>query len=108
MTHPPRNLQGILWSVDVDSLNLEKDKDYIINQVLLYGDLGELHWLFTTYGRKGVTDVFLKHPMKMYFKQPFHFIKNYLLPLAQTPLDEEDYVTSISGPVRQRTANRIE
>lgn len=107
MAHPPKSLQAILWSADVNRLDLEKDKGYIINQVLLYGDLGELRWLFTTYGRKEVTDVFLNHPTKMFFKQPFHFIKNYLLPLANTPLDEEDYVTSISGPVRQRTANRI-
>lgn len=107
MAHPPKNLQAILWSVDVNQLDLEKDKGYIISQILLYGDLDELKWLFTAYGQKGVTDVFLKQPMKMYFKQPFHFIKNHLLPLANTPLDEEDYVTSIFGPVRQRTANSV-
>lgn len=107
MAHPPKNLQATLWSVDTKHLDIQKDKVYIISQILLYGDLGELQWLFSAYGRKEITDVFLKRPMKMYFRQPFHFIKNHLLPLANTPLDEEKYVTSILGPVGRRTANRI-
>ncbi len=49
----------------------------------------------------------IDHADPVYFKQPFHFIKNYLLPLRNVPLDEQDYVTSISGPIRQRTASRI-
>ncbi len=107
MAHPPKDLQAILWSSDVNQLNLKKDKGYIISQVLQYGDLSEIRWLFTTYGRKAITEEFLRHPIKIYFKKPFYFIKNHLLSLANIPLDEEDYVTSISGSIRQRTANSI-
>jgi len=107
MAHPPKTLQPILWSTDVNLLNLEKNKGYIISQVLQYGDLSELQWLFRTYSRKRIKDEFLKHPTKIYFKQPFYFIKNYLLNLGKVSLDEDDYVTSIFGPIRQRAANRI-
>lgn len=107
MTHPPKSLQGILWSTDVKRLDLEKNKGYIIHQLLLYGDLSELHWLFHTYSKKTIIDVFLSHPAKLYEKEGFQFVKNYLLGLQKVSLDEEDYVTSFVGPVRQRAANRL-
>jgi len=44
----PSFLQAVLWSVDIKDLNLEEDKIYIINQVLAYGGVEELKWLFKT------------------------------------------------------------
>lgn len=35
----PENWQGILWSCNVKKLDWQKDKNYIIHQVLMYGDL---------------------------------------------------------------------
>ena len=107
MAHPPKSLQGILWSTDVDRLDLEKDKHYIIHQVLIYGDLSELSWLFDTYSKEEVVRVFLSGPAKLYPKEVYHFVKNYLLGLRNRDLDEQDYVTSFIGPVRQRTADRL-
>lgn len=107
MVHPPKSLQGILWSTDVNRLDLEKNKGYIIHQLLLYGDFNELRWLFHTYPKQTIVKVFLSHPAKLYPKGVFRFVKNYILGLQKVPLDEEDYVTSFFGPVRQRTANRL-
>lgn len=107
MAHPPNNLQAILWSADVTRLDLEKDKGYIIPQVFIYGTMDELKWLFQAYGKETLRRHFLDHPAKLYPKKVFHFVKNHLLPVTNKQLDEEDYVTSISGPLRQRAANRV-
>jgi hypothetical protein len=106
-THPPASLQGALWSTDVNRLNLDTDKNLIIHHVLIYGTMEELKWLFTTYGKTAIAACFFNHPMKIYPRSVFSFVTRFLFPTPPHPLDEQDYVTSISGPVRQRTANRL-
>lgn len=91
----PKNLQGILWSADVKNLNLEKDKIYIIHQVLMYGDLKEIAWLFKVYSKKEISDVFKGSPMKIYSPQAFYFIKNIILNLKKKSLPSEKYVASL-------------
>jgi len=91
----PKNLQGILWSADVKNLDLEKDKIYIIHQVLMYGDLKEIAWLFRAYSKKEISDVFRSSPMKIYSPQGFYFIKNIILNLKKKPLPPEKYVASL-------------
>ena len=103
----PQKLQSILWSTDVNSLDLERNKGYIINQVLIYGTLDEIKWLFDTYSKKEVVKVFLTKPQKIYPKEVYYFVKNYILSLKDKSLDEQDYVTSISGATRPRTATSI-
>lgn len=103
----PSTLQSVLWSVDVNKLDWQRDKNYIIHQVLIYGDINELRWLLQTYTKKTVADVFLNCPAKIYPKEMFRFVKDYILGMEGLTLDEEDYVTAFFGPVRQRTANRL-
>ena len=88
----PKSLQGVLWSVNVSKLDLEKDRAYIVNQVLSYGTLDEIRWLMRTYGKKMVREVFLTQPIKVYTKPCFNLIKNVLLDLSQTNIPEEKYV----------------
>lgn len=107
MAHPPKNIQAILWSADVNQLDLIKDKYYIIHQVLIYGTMTEIRWLLHAYGMQEVVKVFVGEPARWYSKKVFHFVKNYILPLRNKKLYEEDYVTSIYGPIRQRTQGRV-
>lgn len=107
MAHPPKSLQPILWSADVNKLDIQKDKYYITHQVLIYGTLKEIRWLFQTYGLRTVVGVFLHEPARWYPKKMFYFIKNYILGLKNKNLNEENYVTSIYGPLRQRAAGRV-
>ncbi len=98
----PKRLQSVLWSVNIDHLNLEKDKYYIIHQILIYGSFADLQWLFKTYNRSKITETFLT-PYKNYPRNIFYFVKNYILGLKNSNLNENDYVTSIHGSIRQRT-----
>lgn len=100
----PKKLQAILWSVDVSKLDLERDKWYIIYQVLIYGDFNDIGWLLETYGKGEVVNVFLNKPSKNYPAVIYNFIKNYILGLSDEVLDKNSYVTSIHGPVRPRAA----
>ena len=43
----------------------------------------------------------------MYPKDMYIFIKNHLLQLTHIHLNEDNYVTSISGPIRQRATGSI-
>lgn len=103
----PKRLQPVLWSCDIKQLNLERDKAYIVHQILIYGTLDDIRWLLKTYSKKEIVDTFLKTPYKNYPKYVFYFVKNYLLKLKNKVLNENAYVTSIFGPVRQRAAGNI-
>lgn len=78
--------------MDISKLDLEKDRAYIVNQVLSYGTLDEISWLMKTYGRNVVKQVFLEQPMKVYTKQCFTLMKNVLFDLQQIHIPEEKYV----------------
>ena len=96
----PRWLQPVLWSVDVANLDLKKDKAYIINQILAYGGLEELRWLFKNYPKKTIKEVFLKKPSKVYTKQSLNFVKEILLELSNRKLDPYKYDQSLPRIIR--------
>lgn len=95
MAQVPSRLQGVLWSVPTDQLDLKKDKAYIINQVLMYGSLEDIRWLFKTYPKETIQEVFVNQPMKVYTKQGFNFIKNYVLGLRDRKLSPTNYVSAV-------------
>lgn len=103
----PKSLQSILWSTDINLLDLEKHRGYIIHQLLLYGTFEDIKWLFKTYSKKEIIATFLTHPSKNYPREVFYFVKNYVLSLKNKKIDEDKYVTSISGSVRPRTAGNF-
>jgi len=91
----PSSFQGILWSVDVKNLDLEKDRVYIIHQVLMYGNLKQIGWLFRVYSKEEIKKVFESSPMKIYNFPTFNFIKNIVLDLKAKSISPKKYVTSI-------------
>ncbi len=103
----PKKLQPVLWSTNVNLLDSERDKYYIIHQVLIYGTFEDLKWLFEHYERQEIINVFLNKPYKNYPRNVFYFVKNYILDCENSRIDEDDYVTSIHGPVRPRASNRF-
>lgn len=101
----PHWLQPILWSVDVTDLDLRKNKSYIINQILSLGTLEELKWLFSTYPRQTLKEIFVKKPSKIYTPSSFNFVKNILLGLKNKKLSPKYYVKSLPRDIRPKKVN---
>lgn len=87
----PKKLQPVLWSVNIDRLDSEKDKYYIIHQTLAFGNLENLIWLLSTYPRREIIDVF-KVSFKDYSRPRFYLIKDAVLELKDWHPDERYYV----------------
>ena len=91
----PSSFQGVLWSVNVKNLDLRKDKVYIIHQILVYGNLKQIHWLFKAYSEEEIKKVFEFFPMKIYNLSTFNFIKNIVLGLKEKSFSHQKYVTAL-------------
>lgn len=97
------SLQPVLWSKNVAQLDLRRDRVYIIHQILRYGTLPQIKWLFRSYSPYTIKQVFIKKPMKIYSPSSLNFAKNLLLKLKQRKLDEKKYLSSSPrSPVKAR------
>lgn len=96
----PKKLQGVLWSVDLKDLDLEKNKCYIINQILSLGTLKELNWLFKTYPPAVIKKIFIEKPAKIYTPSAFNFSKNILLGFMKRDLPLNKYVKTLPRDIR--------
>lgn len=88
----PKRLQGVLYSVNLDKLDLEKDRSYIVHQILSHGRMEDIKWLLKTYPKNTLRAVFTSSPYKDYPPAMFNFAKNYLLGLENVKLDPSRYV----------------
>jgi len=50
----PQSVKAVLWSYDLNALEVQKDKKIIISQVLNFGSEEAIKWLFKQYS---ITDV---------------------------------------------------
>lgn len=96
----PKSLQGVLWSVDVNDLDLEEDKAYIINQVLAYGAWRHFKWLFKIYPKPAIKQAFVNKPLKIYAPSGFNFVKNILLGLENKNLKPYNYDRDLPRRIR--------
>lgn len=95
----PNDLQAILWSQNIDKIDPEKDKSYIIHQVLAYGAWENLKWLFKNYDRSTIKEIFESKPEKDYTPQGYNFTKNVLLNVNKY-LDIQKYVKTYPRNIR--------
>ena len=86
--------QAVVWSKNKDKLDKNDDKVYIINQVLMFGNLEEIKELKKEYGENEVRRVFVEQPTKVYSKPAFNLIKNFILKI-DTQLDMQKYVKAL-------------
>ena len=96
----PQSLQPFLWSVKIKDLDLKQDKVFIINQILAFGGLKQLKWLFNVYSKKTIKQVFLNHPIKTYRAPTFNFIKTIILGIKKQNLIKEKYVINTPRIIR--------
>ncbi|OGM12825.1 hypothetical protein A3A76_01035 [Candidatus Woesebacteria bacterium RIFCSPLOWO2_01_FULL_39_23] len=88
----PEGLQAVLWSKKLNNIDINKDKNYIINQVLAYGLIEHIQWLFKVYSRNTIIETFLENPSKIYSDKALNFIKFILFENNPVNLDEKKYV----------------
>lgn len=69
----PKKMKWLFWSYDINSLDLKKDKDYIITQTLNYGTWEDVKWLFKVYSRKEIMRI-VKNPARgLWFEKVLDF-----------------------------------
>ena len=104
----PPYLRAAFWSVSIDKLDLKKNKQYVINQVLSLGDLDMWQWLFDIYSKSEVRAVFVTHPSKSYTDSRFYFIKNFLLNIKNQELNPNRYVQHLPRDIPKKIPRRIQ
>ena len=82
----------MVWSKKVDSLDVKKDKTYIIHQILRFGSLADWRILKQLYTNAEVHQAFLHQPLKIYSKPSLRFVKDIVLGLKNAPIDEQRYL----------------
>ncbi len=74
----PKFLQSSLWSYDIDSLDKESNAEYIITQVLNYGNWKGVKWLNKTYGVEKIR-TFIERPLRgLWFERTLNFWEQML------------------------------
>lgn len=69
----PQKMKWLFWSHQLNSFDLEDDKDYIITQVLNHGNWKDLKWLFKVYSREEIKKV-VKNPCRgVWFEKVLNF-----------------------------------
>lgn len=90
-TKIPKEMQWLFWSVDINDLDVGKDKNYIISQVLNYGTWEDLKWLFRVYSEKEIKNV-VKNPGRGLW---FRDVLNFWLLMFSEKLKKKDYQKAI-------------
>lgn len=91
----PEQLQPLVWSQGVRSLDVDRDAEVLIHRVLAYGSLQDLTWLFRTYSERRIRRVFLTRPQPIYTKASFRFVKEQLLH-SHVPRYATSYLKTVS------------
>ncbi len=89
----PMGLQAVLWSLNVSSLDMTRDRGYIIHQVLAYGSAAHIRWLLKTYPGTTIRAEVKNHPHRIYSKPAFNFLQQILFPTLT--LNRNRYVKTI-------------
>lgn len=95
----PPYLQPILKSVNINKLDVDRDKEYIIHEILSLGRMEHIHWLLKEYPLSTIKNVFTSTPYKSYRRPRYYFIKNMLLDVSEN-MPESHYVINTPRDIR--------
>ena len=74
----PKFLQSVLWSYNLNEMDLEEDKETIITEVLNYGSWEDLKWLYSVYAERDIKEI-ISHPRKgLWFERVLNFWEKML------------------------------
>lgn len=73
----PPEVRSCLWSYDTNKIDLEKYKEMIIAQVLNYGDMKAVRWLFKTYDKEEIKRVVENPQRGLWFEKTLDYWLDY-------------------------------
>lgn len=73
MNRVPGRFQRVLWSYDIRSIDLRRDKQLIIQQVLNYGNWEDLRWLYRNYSKEEIREVVQNPRRGVWFDEVLDF-----------------------------------
>jgi hypothetical protein len=71
----PNFLRPFLWSYDLKKLDLEKNKEKIIFNILNFGNKKATDWLFKVYPKKEIIQTFKKIKPRLWQRRSYNFWK---------------------------------
>ncbi len=80
----PDCVRVVLWSYDIDRIDVEAHKKLIVAQVLNFGTMDAIKWAFEQYGRDEVTRVANEIPAGQWDKKSLSFWR-LVLGIAPAP-----------------------
>lgn len=87
----PASLNSVLWSYDLEKLDLKKHKELIITQVLNYGTWKEVKWLFSIYEESEIREI-ITHPRRGSW---WPKVLNFWLTFLEIEIPEEVYEQAV-------------
>jgi hypothetical protein len=78
MKEMPQSAKNCLWSYDIDKLNLEINKGKIIFNILNFGNMEAVKWLFNTYKKQEIVKVAVSTSETEWSKKSLNYWKNIL------------------------------
>jgi len=86
-----KSFQRILWSYDINKIDIEKNKEVIITQVLNYGTWNDVKKLFLIYSEEDIKKV-VSHPRRGVW---FEKVLNFWIKILGIKLKKEIYEKAI-------------
>jgi len=103
----PRFIQHCFWSYDLSSIDIEKDKHLVIQQVLNYGDWRAIKWLLRVYNDREIKKV-LKSPRRGIWRRQ---VLNFWFTIFNLHIPKDAYTLAIKeidpAKVDQRALERF-
>ena len=65
----PQSVKAVLWSYDLNTIEVQKDKKLIIFQVLNFGSEDAIKWLFKEYGLSVIEEEARTIPLSQWNKK---------------------------------------
>jgi len=87
----PKFLEPVLWSYNLKDIDIKKDEDLIIQQVLNWGTEKEIKWLFKTYTKRKIKQV-LNNPKRGCWQAR---VLNYWLKIFDIKINDNTYKLAI-------------
>lgn len=69
MAELPQSVKATLWSYDLSQIDPQKHKKLIISQVLNFGSLGAISWLFSNYSAEEIKETAINLPLGSWDKK---------------------------------------